>query len=159
MSGSILAASVDGIEYIKFVGTVRYSHCGGLETHIDKLFNGNEGLEAVIDLEDAEILDSTALGLLARIAIEYRKQSNRKPVIFLKEGELTNIIRRVCFDQVFDLVFDGEGKSLENMEELVSQPQNEEQVLKRVVEAHRNLARLSKENESLYTDITSAISS
>lgn len=159
MSGSILAASVDGIEYIKFVGTVRYSHCGGLETHIDKLFANQDVSEVVIDLEKAEILDSTALGLLARVAIEFKKLSDRKPVIFLTEGELTNIIKRVCFDQVFDLVFDREGHSLENMEELVSQPQNEEQVLKRVVEAHRNLARLSKENESLYTDITSAITS
>ena len=157
MSGSILFASVDGIEYIKFKGTVRYSHCGGLESHIDSLFDDKKVEAVVIDLEEADILDSTALGLLARIAIEFKKYSDKSPVIFLKEGELNNIIKRVCFDQVFELVFDNPQQEPHELTELVQQPQDEQQVLRRVVEAHRNLAKLSKDNESLYTDITTAL--
>ncbi|TQV71437.1 hypothetical protein FLL45_19985 [Aliikangiella marina] len=159
MSGSIYAASIDNIRYIKFLGTVRYSHCGGLENHIDQMFSGASEIEAiVIDLEDADILDSTALGLLARVAIEYRKLADQRPVIFLKKSELYNIIKRVCFDQVFELVFDDPKVAPAEMTELVDGNQNEQQTLKRVVEAHRYLAKINKENEKLYTDITSAMS-
>ena len=70
MSGSIHAASIDGIEYVIFRGTVRYSHCGGLERHIDKIFGETPNCsDVVVDLERADILDSTALGLLAKLAM------------------------------------------------------------------------------------------
>jgi len=157
MSGSILAASVEGIEYIKLNGIVRYSHCGGLEGHIDQLFAKGHLDAIVIDLEEADIIDSTALGLLARIAIEFKKVSENRPVIFLKKGELDKIIKRVCFDQVFDLVYDKNRQEGGDFKELVSNAQNEEQILRRVVEAHRSLAELSKENENLYRDITQAL--
>ncbi|WP_444998181.1 STAS domain-containing protein [Aliikangiella sp. IMCC44359] len=157
MDGAVFATSVDGIDYIKFEGTVRYSHCAGLEAHIDQLFDNGLLNEIVIDLEDAEILDSTALGLLAKVAIEMKKRTEKRPVIFMARGELNNIIKRVCFDQVFNLVFDNKRQPLDELEELVGQPQDDETVLKRVIEAHRSLAELSKENESLYRDITSAL--
>lgn len=158
MSGSIHAASIDGIKYIKFIGTVRYSHCGGLESYIDKIFIDPADIDAiVVDLEDAEILDSTALGLLARVAIEFRKSSDSRPIIFLKQSELHNIIKRVCFDQVFELVFDDPKVAASEMTELVDANQDEHKTLKRVVEAHRYLAKINKENEQLYTDITSVI--
>ena len=159
MNGSVFATSVDGIEYIKFTGTVRYSHCGGLETHIDLLLSDKSTNEIVIDLEEAEILDSTALGLLARIAIEQKKLHHTRPVIFLKEGELNNILKRVCFDRVFELVHSTEFRLKSELEELVSQPKSEEAVLQRVIKAHQNLALLSSKNAQLYRDITNALGS
>ncbi len=157
MDGSIFAARIDDIEYIKFFGTVRYSHCGGLESHIDSLFENKDFDEVVIDLEDAEILDSTALGLVARIAIELKKYSEHKPVIFLSRGELSNILRRVCFDQVFNIIVDHNNPEHGELRELTSQPQNEERVLERVVSAHKHLAKIDKGNEALYRDITGAL--
>lgn len=157
MEGMILTTNVDGAEYIKFCGTVRYSHCGGLESHIDTLFKSEVPTRIVIDLEEADILDSTALGLLARIAIELKKFSSLKAVIFLRTGELSNILKRVCFDQVFDMVLDGNCSQRGNLQELVNQPEGEDEVLQRVIEAHKNLAKLNKENEHLYNDITNAL--
>lgn len=78
MDGLIFAARVDDVEYIKFNGVIRYSNCGGLERHIDKLFENKNSVDIVIDLEDADILDSTALGLLAKTAIELKSYSNKK---------------------------------------------------------------------------------
>ncbi|TQV82900.1 STAS domain-containing protein [Aliikangiella coralliicola] len=157
MDGAILAARVDDIEYIKFRGTVRYSHCAGLEAHIDSLFDVKDFSEVVIDLENADILDSTALGLLARIAIELRKYSERLPVIFVKKGELFNILKRVCFDQVFNIFVDDFSPLKGEYRELENTPQNEQQILKRVIEAHRSLASIDDQNEKFYKDITSAL--
>ncbi len=157
MQGAILSARVDSVEYIRFVGVIRYSNCAGLEAYIDKIFEQPTFKEIAIDLEQAEMLDSTALGLLARISIEFKKVSDKKPAIFLQKGELAHILKRVCFDQVFNIV--AKSNNSENLDfvELASLPKNEEEVLKCVVDAHRSLAEISESNERYFTDITRAL--
>jgi anti-anti-sigma regulatory factor len=173
MEGAIFAIRSNRIEHFKFSGTVRYSHCAGLESYIDKIFsqqktNSNEiGFdEVIIDLEEAEILDSTALGLLAKIAIEFKPYSEQKPVIFLRSGELASVLKRVCFDQVFAMVLDKKPVNNLSFSPLVtpeleasetgSNNLSESKTLARVLEAHRCLAELDQKNQSLYQDITAA---
>ena len=164
MKGRILTARLDDAEYINFIGVVRYSDCSGLEAYIDQLFQSPKGVsEIAINLENAEMLDSTALGLLARISIEFKKATDKQPVIFAKKGELSHILRRVCFDQVFhimtsqqktsDLATDNDL----NFVELATVEVNENQVLDSVLLAHQNLAEISVENEHFYTDISKVL--
>ncbi len=157
MQGTILTAKVNSIEYIRFVGVVRYSHCAGLEEYINQLFKKTDFTEIAIDLEQAEMLDSTALGLLARISIEFKKVSNKKPVIFIEKGELAHILKRVCFDQVFRIVSKPNSPDNLNFVELKTFEKDEEEVLESVVEAHRSLAEISESNEHYFTDITQAL--
>ena len=157
MDGSILSARVDSVEYIRFVGVIRYSQCAGLESHIKQLFKQPTFSEIALDLEHAEMLDSTVLGLLARISVEYKKISNKKPVIFLHSGELAHILKRVCFDQVFNIIAKSKGDNEMDFVELASISKNEEEVLECVLEAHKNLAELSITNQHYFTDITRAL--
>lgn len=154
MEGKILVTSIDAIEYIKFIGTIRYSHCGGLASHVNYLFDGHEYSQIVIDLEDADILDSTALGLLARIAIELRNNFEMRPIIFLKTGELSNIIERVFFDQVFKVILNVRKGGHDDLRELTNHEGDDNQVFQRVIDAHRHLAKLTEKNRELYRDIT-----
>ncbi len=158
MQGTILCARVDSVEYIRFVGVIRYSQCAGLENHIDQLFKQPDFSEIAVDLEHAEMLDSTALGLLARISIEFAKISNKKPVIFLQKGELAHILKRVCFDQVFNIVDKTNHSEKLDFVELAPIAKNEDDVLACVVEAHRSLAEISEDNKRYFTDITKALS-
>ena len=157
MDGAIFFARVESIEYLRFTGTVRYSHCSSLENHINNLFDKNDFDEVVIDLEEAVILDSTALGLLAKIAIEFRKNSEFKPVIFLRRGELANILKRVCFDQVFTIILDDKQSKIIDYTLLPNHSDNEKKMLQRVVEAHRILVELDEKNEVLFKEISLAI--
>jgi len=157
MDGTIMSARVDGIEYIRFNGVIRYSQCAGLESHIESLFTKPSFSEIAIDLENAQMLDSTALGLLARIAIEFKKLSDNKPVIFLRRGELAHILKRVCFDQVFNIVTQAKSKDDMDFVEIASVTNSEKKVLKCVLEAHKNLAQISEENSHYFTDITRAL--
>ena len=157
MDGVIYSARVGEIEYIKFCGTVRYSHCGGLESHIDQLFDKADFEEVVVDLEEAEILDSTALGLLARVAIELKKITEIQPVVFVKKGELSNILKRVCFDQVFNIISDAKIDTLDDYSELKDVAQDEQEVLRRVIDAHKYLAKVDASNEDMFKDITQAL--
>ncbi|PCI73530.1 MAG: hypothetical protein COB38_00240 [Gammaproteobacteria bacterium] len=164
MKGRILTARLDDVEYINFIGVVRYSDCSGLEAYINQLFQSPKGVnEIAINLENADMLDSTALGLLARISIEFKKATDKQPVIFVKKGELAHILRRVCFDQVFRIVTSQQNKSdLEttqnlNFIELASVHVDENKVLESVLLAHKNLADISKDNLHFYTDISKVL--
>lgn len=164
MKGQILTARLDDVEYINFIGIVRYSDCSGLESYIDQLFRSCEGIsEIAINLENADMLDSTALGLLARISIEFKKITDKQPVIFVKKGELANILRRVCFDQVFRIML-SKSNNLDlqthndiNFVELVDVPVDENKVLESVLLAHKSLADISVDNEHYFTDISKAL--
>jgi anti-anti-sigma regulatory factor len=157
MEGNVYAARVDAIEYIKFTGTVRYSHCAGLESHINKLFDKRDFDEIAIDMMETEILDSTALGLLARISIEMKKYTELRAVILIPENELLQILKRLCFDQVFNIVSSRPSQENVEFEELAYESQDERVVLQRVIEAHKNLASMADSNESLFHEITQAL--
>ena len=157
MEGAIYSSTVGSIEYIRFVGVIRYSQCAGLESYINQMFKNPMFSGLAIDLEQAEMLDSTALGLLAKLSIEFKKISTDKPTIFIQTGELAHILKRVCFDQVFNIVSKPKESNGIDYVELASVSQDEKQVLKSVVEAHRNLAQISDANKSYFTDITKAI--
>ncbi len=158
MSGSILTARVDSLEYIRFLGVVRYSQCGGLEGYINKIFAQNEDFDIAIDLEQAEMLDSTALGLLARLSIEYKNRSQKKPTIFIHQGELAHVLKRVCFDQVFNIISKPKDENDLDFVELVDVSKSEEEVLACVISAHKSLAEISDANHHYFTDITQATS-
>ena len=167
MKGKILTAKLNDVEYINFIGVVRYSDCSGLEAYIEQLFNSNESVNDIaINLEKADMLDSTALGLLARISIEFDKKVGKKPIIFVHKGELAHILRRVCFDQVFRVItsdrLSGNETELKNdrnlnFVELATIASDEKEVLESVILAHKSLAEVSEENEHYYTDISKAL--
>ena len=70
---------------------------------------------------------------------------------------MAHILKRVCFDQVFNIVSKPENSEGIEYVELASVTQDEKQVLKSVVEAHKSLAQISDENKNYFTDITNAI--
>ncbi|MDQ7050309.1 MAG: hypothetical protein Q9M92_12555 [Enterobacterales bacterium] len=158
MSGNILTARVDSLEYIRFLGVIRYSQCGGLECYIDKLFSKKEEFDIAIDLEQAEMLDSTALGLLARLSIEFKNSTNKKPTIFIRHGELAHVLKRVCFDQVFNIISKPKDENDLDFVELADVSKSEEEVLEFVIDAHKSLAEISDANHHYFTDITQAAS-
>jgi len=159
MSGSILTARVESLEYIRFLGVIRYSQCGGLECYIDKLFRQTDEFDIAIDLEQAEMLDSTALGLLARLSIEHKKSMDKKPTIFIHQGELAHVLKRVCFDQVFNIISKPKDENDLDFVELIDVSKSDEEVLEFVIKAHKSLAEISDANDHYFTDITQATNS
>jgi anti-anti-sigma regulatory factor len=151
---TISVARKEDTEYIRFKGVIRYSQCAGLEHHIEQIFMRKDFKQVIIDLEKAEMLDSTALGLLARVAIEARKFLSDKPIIFVKNGDILRILQRVCFDQVFNILADGKVLSSSQFFDISTLQMNENQTLETVIRAHQDLASLSASNKEMFKDIT-----
>ena len=64
--GRILAADHNGAYALKLVGDVRVNLCSAIDDYLEHMFN-DPGFESVmVDLCEAEGIDSTTLGLLAK---------------------------------------------------------------------------------------------
>ena len=78
--GRILVAGQDGAFVIKLVGDVRLTLCTTLDEFFDEMLSVEGFASVVVDLSDALNVDSTTLGLLAKLAIK-AKERDRKSVV------------------------------------------------------------------------------
>ena len=71
--GRILAASHDGAYVIRFVGDVRLTLCTTIDDYFQHMFEDPEFTSVWVDLCEAEGIDSTTLGLLAKLALKVKE--------------------------------------------------------------------------------------
>ena len=58
----------------------------------------------VFDLTHAELLDSTNLGLLARLAARAGEAEPARSIIVSPSDDINSVLRSMSFDQLFDIV-------------------------------------------------------
>ena len=68
-TGKIQFAESEGTFVLKFVGDVRLTLCAALDAYIEKIFSVLTFNAIIIDLTEADGIDSTSLGLLAKLSI------------------------------------------------------------------------------------------
>ena len=69
----ILQAEKQGIYVLKFIGEIRLNLCSTLDNLVESITQDPQFKTVVVDLTETEIIDSTTLGLLAKIAMAARK--------------------------------------------------------------------------------------
>ena len=67
-NGKVLHASHDDIHVLRFIGDIRYTLSPSIDRFLKEIFSGSPPAGFVIDLTETDSIDSTNLGLLARIA-------------------------------------------------------------------------------------------
>ena len=66
--GKVLHASHDGVHVLRYIGDIRYTLTPSINRFLEGVFAGPKPAGFVIDLTQADSIDSTNLGQLARIA-------------------------------------------------------------------------------------------
>ena len=138
-------------------GEIRYTMVAGLDDFLDELLGRGDFTAIVIDARALALVDSTALGLLARIGNFMLKQRGRRAVIICNPGDLETSLMAVGFDEVFELTH-------EPLEELTcplcevprSEP-DERGVARVVLEAHRELIDASDRNRETFGRVVDAL--
>ena len=92
MHSSIRAGNFQGTHVLRFLGDVRVTLCGGLDAYCERMVKDPDFHAVVIDLEQTENLDSTALGCLARLSIRVKKLNQRAPTLICNSQPQTNLI-------------------------------------------------------------------
>jgi anti-anti-sigma regulatory factor len=80
-TGQILVADHNGVYVIKMMGDVRLTLCISFDQFIDAMFKSENFTSVLFDLSDAEAIDSTTLGLMAKISILGQERRGVIPVI------------------------------------------------------------------------------
>jgi len=154
--GRILAAHHHGAYVIRFVGDVRLTLCTTIDDYFQHMFDDPEFASVWVDLCQAEGLDSTTLGLLAKLALEVKKRYGFEPAIYSCEPGINRLLKSVGFDDLFQL----HEESCDNPEDIAEVPTvegSEESVKQKVIEAHRVLMDLSDENRDRFRDLMTVL--
>ncbi|WP_165669429.1 anti-sigma factor antagonist RssC [Metapseudomonas otitidis] len=155
-TGKIQFAEQDGTFVLKFVGEIRLTLCSALDTTIEKIFSALNFSAIVIDLTETRSIDSTTLGLLAKLSILSRQKVGLLPTVVTIHPDITRLLQSMGFDQVFNIV-DKPLPCPECLEDLPPQDQTEDVVRTKVLEAHRILMGLNDSNREAFHDLVSAL--
>ena len=156
MNGRILAGQQNGAYVIKLIGDVRLTLCAALEDYLERMFE-DSGLQSVtVNLREAEGMDSTTLGILARMALCARGEFGFKPVICSCDASINRLLESMTFDQIFDLRKE-DCSGLEPVSELPTVLKDTAQVKQKVIEAHGALMDLSEQNRVRFQDLVTSL--
>jgi anti-anti-sigma factor len=155
--GKILISDKSDNYLLKLVGDVRLTLSGTLNRYMEILFGKNQVKSVVVDMLDADGVDSTTLGLIAKLGLHSREYYQINVKLFCQNPSIIRTLECMGFDEIIDIFqqspdeFDAE---LRNLEEV---PTAVDEVRKQVLEAHRLLLKLNPKNSAEFTDLINAL--
>lgn len=156
MDGRILVAHHDGVYLMKFTGDVRVTLCTTVDSFLDSMFRDVLFKSVIVDLSDAECIDSTSLGILAKLSIQAQSRFDYLPVLVSINPDITRLLKSMGFEDVFQIVED----KIENADQLGELPKinsSDEDIRKRVIEAHRILMAMNENNRAAFHDLVETL--
>jgi anti-anti-sigma factor len=154
--GKILIAQQSGAFVIKLTGDVRLTFCSALDDFFERMFVTPNFASVIIDLCEAENIDSTTLGQLAKLAITAKRLYNFTPVVLSTNPNITRILRSMGFDRVFD-IREQRPASEANLAELPVVAGSEGEVRATVLDAHRVLMGMNEHNRVEFKELVCAL--
>ena len=155
-NGRILVADIQNVSILKFVGDVRVIMGAALENYFSTLYDKSILDKVIVDMTETEGIDSTALGLLAKMAIQLRNRFNVSPTVISTNADITRILKSMSFDLICDIVEESTGRPAD-FDELNPLDEADEVVRQKVIEAHQTLMTLSEDNRIEFQDLVSAL--
>ena len=150
--GKILYAKVDNRYFIKFTGTLRYTISRGLDAFLNKMFEDPALEDVLIDMSEAEYLDSTNLGLLAKIASQTQKRFKRKVTLFSTNPNINFLLDNMGLSKVF-IIVDKPDFTAENLQSIPDLHDTEKERALVILEAHRLLMAMNDKNRDTFKNI------
>ncbi|MBL6695554.1 MAG: STAS domain-containing protein [Luminiphilus sp.] len=146
----ISAAKNQGAHLLRLEGDVRLVMCTALEEYFERVFNDQEFLSVWVDVTGATGLDSTTLGMLAKLAIKTHEKFGFRPTIFSANPGIDRLLQTMGFAQLFDVRNEAcEGYT----HDIPAHPSTESEIKERVIEAHKTLMAMSEANRDAFQDL------
>jgi len=158
LKGRILVADHDGTHVLKFLGDVRLTLCPALDQYLDNIFNSRHFKTILIDLTETQGIDSTSLGMLAKMSIRMKKQMGFVPTLVSVNDNITRVLLSMGFEKVFVLVKHLD-EDPEPMQELAEGNFSDLSVQEKVLEAHRTLMGMNHKNHQEFKNLVDVLES
>ena len=154
--GKILAAHHQGAYVIRLEGDVRLTLCTTIDDYLQKMFADPAFISVWVDLCNAEGIDSTTLGQLAKLAIRVEEQFGFQPAIYSCDPGINRLLKSMGFQRLFELHEEACARP-DEVAEIPVVEGSEGAVKEKVIEAHRVLMGMSDENRARFKDLMSAL--
>ncbi len=155
--GKILFAEQDGVHVLKFIGEVRLTLGPTISTFLEKLESCDHFQSMIIDLSETETIDSTALGLIAKIGICTREYFDSRASIVSPREDITRILNSMAMEQVCVVTCDDVVAEASGLQELPTEITSEEVLRDQVLDAHKTLMALADQNFDKFQDLVEAL--
>ncbi|MCP4644344.1 MAG: STAS domain-containing protein [bacterium] len=148
----ILYACQDRECFIKMIGEVRHTLGPGLDALIRDVFANNQADRFVIDMTEIGFIDSTCLGLLAKIARLAREKRFENPAIVANGEDLTTVLESMGFDEAFVIV-DEHTFDEAALRDVPPGDEDAQEKARLVLHAHEALIEMNEKNRAAFHDV------
>ncbi len=153
-TGHVFHSKQNTLFVLKYVGEIRYTLSCSLDGFLETFFTDHADIDAVlVDLTEAASLDSTNLGLIAKLPrLLKRTGHTANVVLFGPNEELKRTLESASFHKIFPILAHRESAVAAN-EPVAIQAPTPRDLAKTVGEAHQCLCSLSEENRRTYEKV------
>lgn len=156
--GRVLMANDQGQYVIKLTGDVRMTLCTTIDSCLSAMVQDPRFSSVTVDVSDAEGIDSTSLGLLAKISRLASPKMGQVPLLVSSHPDITRVIDSMGFrDRVYHIVSAQELVDATALEEANAAPLDESAAREQVLEAHKILMSLNESNHRAFKDLVDCI--
>ena len=142
--GHVTHAAQEGIHVFRYFGAVNFTLAPSLQRFLQHVIHDGAVSGLVFDLTAAESLDSTNLGLMARVNEQVHDLGAPNSVIISSNEDIDVVLRSMGFDQSFDFVPGGSEVPSASAEPVVAEAPSAADLQRTMLDAHRALVRLSE---------------
>ena len=155
-SGKILVSDKTDSYLLKLTGDVRLTLSGSLNRYIETLFDNRRVKLVVVDMLDAEGVDSTTLGLIAKLGLHCREYYQMNVQLFCQNPSILRTLECMGFDEIIDIFEKSAdmGGELRKLEEVSS---GVDEIRQQVLEAHKLLLKLNPQGSEEFIDLIRAL--
>lgn len=150
--GKYQFAENDSFYLIKLSGNLKYTGSGGFDTFVENIFSKIEDKDVFIDLTEALYLDSTNLGIMAKISDAMLTKYEKKTTIISSNPDITTLLTNIGFDDYFTILDEcpDTETTLSDISELVTGNRG---MALMMLEAHKSLMELNDKNKSVFSSV------
>lgn len=106
----------------------------------------------VVDLTEAEYIDSTNLGLLAKLYSISQELSGLSPMVISTQKSINEVLSSIGFHRIFNIVESWDSIP-SHLEEMPLKEHSRAQLHQVMLQSHQDLAKLNRKNRELFKDV------
>jgi anti-anti-sigma factor len=149
--GRIIHAQQGRRHVLRYFGRATYPMAPAIERFMETLLQSErEPISLVFDLRQARLIDSTNLGLMARLAARVENGiGDRRAIIVSTNDDITDVLHSMGLDSLFQIVSDDPTLHEPGREEeIVLEPTGQHELMRTMIEAHRVLAQIDEKDRA-----------
>ena len=152
----ILYAEKDTIYWIKMIGEIKHNISANFDSLVDRIFRNHSLENIVIDLTETKYIDSTNLGLLAKVARQMLENFGRKATIVSTNEDINQVLDSMGFSQVF-LVVRNPKDFVEDLKEIPSIAPSGHEKMKLILQAHKEIMEMNDHNKAVFKNVVEVL--